>query len=94
MRTAAFLILVSALGLLATPHRAWAVLQYNCTSTRCTCIGKSDCKELLGSGWCSGELKCGTDAGLPPDKCRCSVAKIAPKAGTPGLKTKPNIKSY
>jgi hypothetical protein len=67
-------------------------LQYKCSSTSCTCIGTNDCKELLGSGWCKGTLNCGTDAGLPPDKCKCSVAKMAPKGTAPSSpKTRPGV---
>jgi hypothetical protein len=90
---AAPLMLVGALAaLLTTPDRAWAVQQYTCSSSLCTCIGTSDCIELLDSGWCKSKLKCGTDAGLPPDKCKCSAAKTAPGV-TPGLKSKPGVQA-
>ena len=72
MRAASLLLVGAVAVLLGTPDRAWAVQQYTCSSSRCTCIGTGDCIELLNSGWCKGKLKCGTENGIPPDKCKCS----------------------
>ena len=93
MRAASPLLVGAVAVLLATPDRAWAVQQYTCSASRCTCIGTGDCIELLNSGWCKGKLKCGTENGLPPDKCKCSVAKTAPGVMTPDLKSKPGVQA-
>lgn len=89
---AATVITIAFWSLFTAPRQAQAAQNYVCTSDRCTCSGKADCKELLGSDWCSGVLKCGSVAGLPPGDCRCDVEmKKVPKL-QPGSKHRPDVK--
>jgi hypothetical protein len=95
MHLIAFFTLVVGALLVAPQWASAAASHYTCGLTSCTCSGKDDCTDLLNSDWCKGNtVKCGKPAGLPPGECRCSVVKIAPKAVTPGLKKKPDVKAY
>jgi hypothetical protein len=44
---------------------------FHCKGSTCHCEGKADCKDLANSGFCDGELHCGSEHRLPPDQCDC-----------------------
>ncbi len=85
-------IAVSALFLLGAPYVLGAQSTgtttgqgFTCDRDLCVCVGKEDCKRLIGTGWCNDRLECTSQ------RCQCKWRTV-PNGSKEPIIIKPTIK--
>lgn len=58
---------------------------FYCDKEVCVCVGKADCKKLIGTGWCNDRLECTSQ------RCECKWL-LAPGGSKRPTTVKPTTK--